>query len=215
MLAEPGQRLVEVVHREHDAEVAEGVDRRVPVIGDRRRREKARELDLAVAIRHPHHGDLDALVTQSSDAPDISFDHESPLELEAKLGKERDGGIKRLHHDADVVHPLKRHAAIIALSFLPSRGVRCNFARCRGSLRRFSLWHSSRLLASLPRLPRQAPTELLVHFVMPGRDIECLMVDPNVAYGNVECGINRNRFRGSHSGSSSARRNHRADGLSM
>ena len=46
-----------------------------------------------------------------------------------------------------------------------------------------------------------APTELLVHFVMPGRDIECVMVDPNVANGNVECGINRNRFRGSHSGS--------------
>ena len=42
-----------------------------------------------------------------------------------------------------------------------------------------------------------APTELLVHFVMPGRDIECLMVDPNVAYGNVTCGIQRNRFRGS------------------
>jgi len=45
-----------------------------------------------------------------------------------------------------------------------------------------------------------APTELLVHFVMPGRDIECLMVDPNVTYGNVTCGIHRNRFRGSRSG---------------
>ena len=44
-----------------------------------------------------------------------------------------------------------------------------------------------------------APTELLVHFVMPGRDTECLMVDPNVPNGNVTCGINRNRFRGSHS----------------
>ncbi|MFL6069717.1 MAG: DUF6636 domain-containing protein [Actinomycetes bacterium] len=44
-----------------------------------------------------------------------------------------------------------------------------------------------------------APTELLVHFVMPGRDVECLMVDPNVAYGNVTCGIHRNRFRGSRS----------------
>jgi hypothetical protein len=51
MLAEPGQRIVEVVHREHDAEVAEGVDRCVPVIGDRRRREKAREFDPAVAVR--------------------------------------------------------------------------------------------------------------------------------------------------------------------
>src|SRR6476620_105393 len=45
-----------------------------------------------------------------------------------------------------------------------------------------------------------APTERLVHFVMPGRDIECLMVDPNVAYGNVTCGIHRNRFRGTLSG---------------
>jgi hypothetical protein len=44
-----------------------------------------------------------------------------------------------------------------------------------------------------------APTELLVHFVMPRRDIECVMVDPNVAYGNVTCGIHRDRFRGSHS----------------
>src|SRR6187397_447649 len=49
VLAEPGQRIVEVVHREHHAEVAERVDRRVPVIGDRRRRNKAREFDLAVA----------------------------------------------------------------------------------------------------------------------------------------------------------------------
>jgi N-acyl homoserine lactone hydrolase len=60
--AEPGQRIVEVVHREHDAEVAEGVDRSVSVIGDRRRCEKARELDPAVAVRRTHHGDLDALV---------------------------------------------------------------------------------------------------------------------------------------------------------
>jgi len=37
-----------------------------------------------------------------------------PLELEAQLGEKRDSGIKRFHHDADVVHPLKRHAAILA-----------------------------------------------------------------------------------------------------
>src|SRR4051795_6888272 len=69
VLAEPGQRIVEVVDREHDAEVAEGVYGRVPVIGDRRRREKARDFDPAVAVRHTHHGGLDALVAQSSDAP--------------------------------------------------------------------------------------------------------------------------------------------------
>jgi hypothetical protein len=39
------------------------------VIGDRTRREIARKLDPAVAVRRTHHGDLDTLVTQSSDAP--------------------------------------------------------------------------------------------------------------------------------------------------
>src|SRR4051794_11850703 len=69
MLAELGERLVEVVHGEHDAEVAEGVYRGAPVIGDHRRREKAREFDPAVAVRGTHHGDLDALVPQSSSGP--------------------------------------------------------------------------------------------------------------------------------------------------
>src|SRR6476646_1252374 len=40
---EPGQRIVEVVHREHDAGVAERVYRRVPVVRGGSRREKARE----------------------------------------------------------------------------------------------------------------------------------------------------------------------------
>ena len=52
------------------------------------------------------------MVAQSSDGPcPVSFDHGSPLELEAELGEKRDSGIKGFHHDADVVHPLKRHAA--------------------------------------------------------------------------------------------------------
>ena len=62
VLTEPGERLVDVVHGEHDAQVAESVHRGVPVIGDHRRREKARELEPAVAVRRAHHGDLDALV---------------------------------------------------------------------------------------------------------------------------------------------------------
>ena len=41
-----------------------------------------------------------------------SIDHGSPFELEAQLGEKGDSGIKRFHHDADVVHPLNRHAAI-------------------------------------------------------------------------------------------------------
>src|SRR5918993_2048009 len=40
-LAEPFQRLVDVVHGEHDAEVTQGVDRGVAVIRDGRRRDEA------------------------------------------------------------------------------------------------------------------------------------------------------------------------------
>src|SRR5215210_5569329 len=47
--AEPHERRVDVVHGEHDAEVAERVHRGVPVISDGRRGEKARELEPAVA----------------------------------------------------------------------------------------------------------------------------------------------------------------------
>jgi hypothetical protein len=39
------------------------------------------------------------------------------------------------------------------------------------------------------------PAELRVHFVMPGRDIECEMNDPSLTNGNVLCAIHRKRFR--------------------
>jgi len=58
------------------------------VIGDDRRGEKSRELKPAVAVRGDQHGDLDALVAQSSDAPGpFSFDRSSPFELQAQLGE--------------------------------------------------------------------------------------------------------------------------------
>src|SRR5215213_435802 len=74
--------------------------------------------------------DLDAHVAQSSDALcPVSFDHGSPFELEAQLGEKRDSGIKRFHDDADVVHPFKRHGAILAERKLTgvrkARGIRC------------------------------------------------------------------------------------------
>src|SRR5690606_18173064 len=88
-LAEPFERLVEVVHGEHDAQVAESVDRGVPMIGDDRRHEEAGELQPAVAVRRAHHGNLDALIAQSSDTPGpFSFDHGPPFDLETELVKE-------------------------------------------------------------------------------------------------------------------------------
>src|SRR4030095_570971 len=86
-LAEPGERLVDIVHSEHDAKIAARVHRGVPVIGDCRRGEKSRDLEPAVAVGRHHHGDLDALGAQSGDAPGpFSFDRGSPL---ARTGKTR------------------------------------------------------------------------------------------------------------------------------
>jgi hypothetical protein len=56
-----------------------------------RRREKAGELEPAVAVRRAHHGKLDALIAQSSDTScPSSFDRGPPFELEAELAKEID-----------------------------------------------------------------------------------------------------------------------------
>src|SRR6266480_3449792 len=134
VFAEPGERLVDVVHGEHDAEVAEGVHRGVPVIGDHRRREKARELEPAVAVRRAHHGDLDALVAQSSDAPrPLSFHHRSPFELETELAKELDRRCEVVDDDADVVHSFKCHGpnlhfVVCLCNFLP---VRFRLSKCK------------------------------------------------------------------------------------
>jgi len=135
VLSEPGERLVDVVHSEHDAQVAEGVHRGVPVIGDHTRREKARELEPAVAVRRAHHGDLDALVAQSSDAPcPLSFHHGSPFELEAELAKELDRRVEVLDDDADVVHPFECHVPNLQWVVNPangSRGPRCHAPKPR------------------------------------------------------------------------------------
>jgi hypothetical protein len=59
------------------------------VIRDDRRREKARELEPAVAVRRAHHRNFDALIAQSSDTSGpFSFDRGPPFELKAELAKD-------------------------------------------------------------------------------------------------------------------------------
>src|SRR5262245_22464836 len=109
-LVETGERIVDVLHGEHDAQVTEGVHRGAAVIGSHRRRQESGQLEPTVAIRRTHHGYLDAHVAQPSDAicPG-SFDWGTPLELQAKFGEEPNGGVDVFHHDADVVDTLDRH----------------------------------------------------------------------------------------------------------
>src|SRR5207302_7889286 len=112
VLAEPDERLVDVVHGKHDAEVAQSVHWGVPVIGDHRRRDKSRELEPAVVVWRAHHGDLNALVAQSSDAPcPLAFYHGSPFELEAELSEKSDSCSQGLHPEADVVPSFAVHVS--------------------------------------------------------------------------------------------------------
>src|SRR5688572_2588705 len=113
--AESGERIVDVLHGEHDAWVAESVHWGVAVIGDHGRCEETGHLEAAVTVRRTHHGNLNAHLAQSSDAIcPVSFDWGAPLELETKFGEELNGGINVLHHDADVVHTLDRHDVSLA-----------------------------------------------------------------------------------------------------
>src|SRR3989442_2358307 len=112
---EPGERIVDVLHGEHDAQVTESVHRGAAVIGDHRRREESGDLEPAVTVRRTHHGNLYAHVAQSSDAIcPVSFDWGAPLELEAKFGEEFNGGVDVFYHDSDVVHTLDRHDVSLA-----------------------------------------------------------------------------------------------------
>src|SRR5262245_15840161 len=140
--AEPGERIVDVLHGEHDAQVTESVHRGAAVIGDHRRREESGHLEPAVTVRRTHHGNLDAHVAQSSDAIcPVSFDWGAPLELEAKFGEEFNGGINVLYDDADVVHTLDGHEVSLASNAAVS-GAQCASA----PLRSYAAYDPSRSL---------------------------------------------------------------------
>jgi hypothetical protein len=111
-LAEPFERLVDVVHGEHDAEVAQGIHWGIAMIRDGRRRDEAREFEPAVPVRHAHHGNLDALIAQSCDTSSpFPFDRGPPFELEAKLKEEINRLSEVIDDDSYVVHPFKRHVS--------------------------------------------------------------------------------------------------------
>jgi hypothetical protein len=66
----------------------------------------------AVAVRRAHHGNLDALIAQSSDTSGpFSFDRGPPFELKAELAKEIYRPSEVFNDDSYVVHPLERHVS--------------------------------------------------------------------------------------------------------
>ena len=66
-----------------------------------------------MAIRCAHHGNLDALIAQSSDTSGpFSFDRGPPFELEAELAKEINRLTEVIDDDPYIVHPFERHVSI-------------------------------------------------------------------------------------------------------
>jgi hypothetical protein len=82
------------------------------VIRDDARREKPGELQAAVAVGRAHHGNLDALIAQTSDTSSpFAFDRGPPFELETELPKEINRRHEVIYDDSYVVHPFKRHVS--------------------------------------------------------------------------------------------------------
>jgi hypothetical protein len=106
---------------EHDAEVADSVHRGIAVIRDGRRREKAGEFEPPVAVRRAHHGNLDALIAQSSNASGpFSFDRGTTFELKAEFVKKINRPFEVIDDNSNIVHPFEA-------PFVPTCKVSINF----------------------------------------------------------------------------------------
>jgi hypothetical protein len=82
------------------------------MIRDWRGREKTGELEPAMAVRRAHHGNLHALIAQSSHSSGpFSFDRRVSFEIEADLAKEIDRRREVIDDDSDVVHPFECHVS--------------------------------------------------------------------------------------------------------
>jgi hypothetical protein len=68
------------------------------------------QLEPAVAVRGPQHCDVDSDAIEPDDAVrPTSLDWRLALQLHTKFDKERNGSLKVVDDDADVVHPQQRH----------------------------------------------------------------------------------------------------------
>jgi hypothetical protein len=73
-----------------------------------------RQLEPAVAVRCPHHRDVDPDAVEPVDPVDrLSLDRRPALQLHAELDEERDRRLEVVDDDAHVVHPLDRHVVLL------------------------------------------------------------------------------------------------------
>src|SRR5207245_9297215 len=94
--AQAGNDVVAGVDSEPDAAYAQRVRRRAFRLGsDRRRRVELRQLNPAVAVRGPHHGDVGTDVVEPDDAVHPrSLDRRLAFQLHTEFGEERFGSLE-------------------------------------------------------------------------------------------------------------------------
>jgi hypothetical protein len=121
-VGQAGQDRFEAVDGEHDAPYAQRVGRGIRLGADRRRRVEFRLLEATVAVRSPHHGDVDADTVEPGDAVHpTSLDCRLALRFQAELDKERESCREVVDDDAHVVHPLGRPASSRWIEGAPTR----------------------------------------------------------------------------------------------
>lgn len=97
----PGDRVFDVVDGEHGTTDTQCVRRCVSLEADHRRLLVAHQLELAVAVRSPHHRHVDALTVEPDDAVRPLALHGHPaFQLEAKFEEEGDGGVEVVEDNA-------------------------------------------------------------------------------------------------------------------
>ena len=112
MGAQAGNGVMDVVDSEHDAMQAQRVGRRPRPAAGRRRGVVPGQLQLAVAVRGPHHRDLAPDAVESDGAVcKEAFDLSLAFQFHAELGEERHGGVQVVDDDGNVVHPLNGHVS--------------------------------------------------------------------------------------------------------
>src|SRR3954453_3607056 len=142
--AQAGNDVFDVLDGEHDAAYTQRVRRRTFRLGsDRRWGVELRELNTAVAIRGPQHGDVgtDAFEPDSA-VHRRSLDRRLAFQFHAEFGEERFRSLEVVDNDENVVHPLKRHVSehLLVSCVVGPRVSWAGLSVQSGAIGRFSTW---------------------------------------------------------------------------
>src|SRR5690349_7888317 len=114
--AQAGYGVVEVFDREHDLPEAQRVRRGNRWLGpDQLRVAELRQLDPPVAVRGPHHRDVDLYAFEPAEAVHPgAFNRHLAFKRHAEGGEEGNGGWEVVDDNADMIHSFDRHVPSLA-----------------------------------------------------------------------------------------------------